>query len=163
MQPPSKSDEYIESDLPGSLKVKAPIGFCGQGMDWYAPTAPAGWLICDGSLVNKNDYPDLWALLGDTWGTSTATQFYLPDMRGRVAVGLDASQAEFTPFAKKAGHKLMQAHSHTTSASAFFTGGGFWASGSNYNLGFASGTGSAGGGNSENLQPYAVVNKIIKT
>lgn len=80
---------YIKPDPQddGGLTSEYPIGFTGQGCIWYASTAPAGWLICDGSLVNKVDYPKLWALLADTWGTSTATQFYLPDLRQRVPVG----------------------------------------------------------------------------
>jgi microcystin-dependent protein len=71
----------------------------GQHGSWWVPTgaimqyamstAPAGWLLCDGSPKLKADYPDLWALLGNTYGTSNTTQFYLPDLRGRVAVGLD--------------------------------------------------------------------------
>lgn len=83
--------EYITNDKPGSLKSEYPVGFTGQGCLWFTTTPPAGWLICDGSLVNKTDYPDLWRLLGDTWGTSTSTQFYLPDLRQRVPVGKHSS------------------------------------------------------------------------
>ena len=71
----------------------------GQHGSWWVPTgaimqyamstAPAGWLLCDGSPKLKADYPALWALLGNTYGTSNTTEFYLPDLRGRVAVGLD--------------------------------------------------------------------------
>jgi microcystin-dependent protein len=71
----------------------------GQHGSFYAPTgmmapfagssSPTGWLLCDGSPQLKASYPDLWALIGSTYGTATLTQFYLPDLRGRVPVGLD--------------------------------------------------------------------------
>jgi microcystin-dependent protein len=52
-------------------------------------SSPTGWLLCDGSPQLKASYPDLWALIGSTYGTATLTQFYLPDLRGRIPVGLD--------------------------------------------------------------------------
>lgn len=66
--------------------VYAPTGMIVQ---FAAASSPSGWLLCDGSLVLKATYPDLWALLGSTYGTPTSTQFYLPDLRGRIGVGLD--------------------------------------------------------------------------
>ena len=38
-----------------------------------------GWLDCDGSTVLKADYPLLWAEIGTTYGSATATEFTLPD------------------------------------------------------------------------------------
>lgn len=91
-----------------------PIGFTGQGAIWYTNTAPAGWLICDGSLVDKIKYPDLWQLLGDTWGASTTTQFYLPDLRGRTAAGKAAS-GTFGTFASYMGNdSIDSSHQHDT-------------------------------------------------
>lgn len=49
--------------------------------------APKGYLICMGQLEDKAKYPELWELCGDTFGQSTATQFYLPDLRGQVIAG----------------------------------------------------------------------------
>lgn len=49
--------------------------------------APDCWLDCDGRLVNIRDYQALFAILGSTYGNYTATQFYLPDLRGRIALG----------------------------------------------------------------------------
>lgn len=53
-------------------------------------TAPTGWLLCDGSLVNKTAYAALYTLLGSTYGVETVSQFYLPDMRGRSPLGVGA-------------------------------------------------------------------------
>lgn len=33
-----------------------------------SPTAPDGFLICDGSLVRKDKYPILYNIIGDTFG-----------------------------------------------------------------------------------------------
>lgn len=41
-------------------------------------------LLCDGREVSKTDFPDLYAAIGDIWGTPTsALLFKLPDPRGR--------------------------------------------------------------------------------
>jgi microcystin-dependent protein len=46
----------------------------------------SGWLLCNGQLVSKADYPRLYAIVGDGPG-ATATHFALPDMTGRTALG----------------------------------------------------------------------------
>lgn len=49
---------------------------------------PDGWLLCDGSEVNKSDYVKLYEAIGDTWGeASDSSKFKLPDLIGRVAWG----------------------------------------------------------------------------
>jgi len=48
---------------------------------------PDGWLLCDGSLMDKNTYPALYAALGNSWG-GTTTQFNLPDCRGNFLRGV---------------------------------------------------------------------------
>ena len=51
-------------------------------------TAPAGYLLCDGSVVLVDDYPELAAVLGTTYGGDGTTTFGLPDFRGRTGVGV---------------------------------------------------------------------------
>lgn len=49
---------------------------------------PTGYLWCDGSLVSKSTYADLYAALGvNRYGTDTLTDFYLPDLRSRFPRG----------------------------------------------------------------------------
>lgn len=48
---------------------------------------PGGWLMCDGSAVSKTQYACLYEVIGSTYAVETATEFYLPDLRGRVIVG----------------------------------------------------------------------------
>lgn len=46
---------------------------------------PAGFLPCDGRTVSSSAYPDLHAVMGDTYGGDTAAgTFQLPDFRGRI-------------------------------------------------------------------------------
>ena len=40
-------------------------------------TAPQGWLECNGASVPKTKYPELYAVIGDTFG-STTDNFTLP-------------------------------------------------------------------------------------
>ena len=54
---------------------------------WTASTLPDGWLLADGSLVNKSDYAGLFAILGNTYGTATSTQFYLPNLTDKFVIG----------------------------------------------------------------------------
>ena len=43
-------------------------------------TIPDGYLECDGSLVSKTTYADLFAILGTLFGAGDATNFVLPDL-----------------------------------------------------------------------------------
>jgi len=45
------------------------------------------WLMCDGSSVLQADYPDLYTVIGDTYGSALPTYFKLPDLRGRSPAG----------------------------------------------------------------------------
>ncbi len=49
--------------------------------------APRGWALCDGSLLNINQYPPLFALIGTTYGGNGTSTFALPDLRGRSPLG----------------------------------------------------------------------------
>ena len=49
--------------------------------------APPGYLIADGQLLDKDVYPDLFALIGFTYGGDNVQFFALPDLRGRIPVG----------------------------------------------------------------------------
>jgi microcystin-dependent protein len=49
---------------------------------------PTGWLYCDGSSLSTSTYADLFSAIGYTYGGS-GPSFNAPDLRGRVAAGLD--------------------------------------------------------------------------
>lgn len=54
------------------------------------PTAPAGWLLCNGAAVSRATYSDLFDVIGTRYGVGNAnTTFNLPDLRGRFPLGKD--------------------------------------------------------------------------
>lgn len=69
----------------GMLYADAPIGAI---QSYGGETAPAGWLICDGSAVSRTDYEDLFNVIGTAFGTGDgSTTFNLPDLREAVPKG----------------------------------------------------------------------------
>lgn len=50
--------------------------------------APRGWAFCDGRSLPVNQYQAVYAILGTTYGGNGTTTFNLPDLRGRVPVGM---------------------------------------------------------------------------
>ena len=53
-----------------------------------AAAPDAGWLLCDGSDVNRTTYARLFAAIGTAYGTGNgSTTFGLPDLRDRVLLG----------------------------------------------------------------------------
>jgi len=53
------------------------------------PTAPSGWLLCNGDAVDRTLYAELYSAIGEAFGPGNGTTtFNLPDMRGRVAAGV---------------------------------------------------------------------------
>ncbi|SFK39844.1 phage tail protein, partial [Methylorubrum salsuginis] len=47
---------------------------------------PQGWLLCNGALLNINQYNALYALLGTRYGGNGTTTFALPNLQGRVPI-----------------------------------------------------------------------------
>ena len=51
-------------------------------------TVPDGYLLCDGSAINRTTYARLFTAIGTTWGAGNGTTtFNLPDGRGRAFIG----------------------------------------------------------------------------
>ncbi|GAB3523778.1 hypothetical protein GCM10027442_50570 [Emticicia fontis] len=50
--------------------------------------APKGWAMCNGQILPINQNQALFSLLGTTYGGNGQTTFGLPDLRGRVAIGM---------------------------------------------------------------------------
>jgi microcystin-dependent protein len=50
--------------------------------------APVGWLPCDGRLVAIAEYDVLFQLIGTTYGGDGEETFALPDLQGRVPMGM---------------------------------------------------------------------------
>ncbi len=65
----------------------------GAIMPYAGASAPYGYLLCDGSEVEKSKFPDLFDAIGTLYNGSAALNgvntFRLPDLRGRFALGKD--------------------------------------------------------------------------
>ncbi|HEU4962730.1 MAG TPA: tail fiber protein [Bacilli bacterium] len=86
--------------------------------------APRGWMLCEGQILNINQYQALYSLLGAVYGGNGVTTFALPDLRGRVPIHVSTT----IPLGQKAGeatHTLTQnempAHTHQVFASTTTT------------------------------------------
>jgi microcystin-dependent protein len=95
---------YVDALLP----VGVMLPFTGQ-------VAPAGhWALCNGASLSTSTYPKAFAVLGYRYGGSGGT-FMLPNMAGRVPIGMDTTQTEFSATGKKGGSFTVPVplHSHT--------------------------------------------------
>jgi len=88
-------------------------------MTAISETLPSGWLLCDGTAVSRSTYSVLYAAIGTNYGSgNTTTTFNLPDMRGRVPVGV-GTHADVNATGKNEGISSANAayrrpkHKHT--------------------------------------------------
>lgn len=84
-------------------------------------TIPENYLLCDGSAVSRTTYSLLFNVIGTIYGAGDgSTTFNLPDMRGRVPVGVNSNDTDFNAVGKTFGEKShtltiseMPNHTHT--------------------------------------------------
>ncbi|MDP2697587.1 phage tail protein [Thalassospira sp.] len=161
----------IDQFAPIAVPTASVLPFAGS-------VAPQGYLLCDGAEVSATDYANLFAQIGTIYGqASEEGLFKLPDLRGRIPVG--AGQGEgladrvLGGFGGAEMHQLtvdeMPRHEHAWGNSFYSlvrvsaTGGEGIGSGSEDYSNLAS-TGSFQGGDQphNNMQPFLVLNYIIK-
>lgn len=166
--------------VPGEIKLTA------------AAAAPTGWLLCQGQTLLRSAYPALFAAIGTTYGAPSGTQFSLPNLQGKVPVGRNAAETEFDVMGETGGAKThtlttaeIPSHQHFVAANTSVNAStGVALSASNqvakvrdaandYSYGMDGGGTTAdatqgrssavgGGGAHNNLQPYIVLNYMIK-
>lgn len=157
----------------------------GAVLAYISTNAPKGWLSCLGQAVDREEYADLFEVIGTTYGSGNGTTtFNLPSLAGRVVVGQGSGSGLTVRNMGATGgaetHTLdtdeIPSHSHTSNA----TGGAvglITANGLNtaidvdssavepnlYASPAALSIDSVGGGEAHNnMQPFAVLNYIIK-
>lgn len=66
------------------------MDFTGVVRPWAGYYVPKNWHICDGTLLLVKDYPELFSLIGNTFGGSALKDqnFAIPDLRGCSPLGL---------------------------------------------------------------------------
>ena len=153
--------------LSSSISSAVPAGVIAQ---FGGSTAPTGWKLCDGTAYSRTvTYDTLFAAIGTTYGAGDgSTTFNVPNLKGKVPVGLDDSQSEFNLLGETGGaktHTLITAEipSHSHSSLQLGNAGGSTGLPVTGTVTTDTTTGSTGGGGAHNnLQPYIVVNYIIK-
>jgi len=114
-----------------SLTTAAIDAICPPGMivAFGSVTPPAGWLTCQGQTVAQATYPRLFAAIGTAWNTGgeAGTDFRLPDLRGRVVLGVSGAHALASAggFESVTGpiHTHPGSHSHTLGTHTHGLGG----------------------------------------
>lgn len=179
----------VQRDLDRIAALLEQYGFAlpgaGEIRMYGGMTAPAGWLLCEGQSLIRADHPALFAVLGTTYGSASGTTFSIPDLRGRTPVGVDGSAGRLSgsdALGQSAGaqtHTLavseVPTHDHDINID-FIDGSishnhgsrsGYVMQGSLNRQGSASDTTAiqpvGGGAAHNNMQPYLIVNFIIKT
>lgn len=167
--------------------------FTGQLVESAGTTVPAGFLACDGAAVSRTTYSALFAFIGTTWGVGDgSTTFNVPDLRGRATIGSGTGsgltartvgqqtigeETHVLTVAELAAHNhgvTDPGHTHTTNASACSGGVGGASGGGGIPTGYVTASINAavtgitinnnGSGTAHNnMQPSAVVTKLIKT
>ena len=70
----------------GTLWADSPIGTI---LAYGGATAPSGWFLCQGQELTKTEYAELYAVIGDSFGTASVnTKFVLPDLREATTKGV---------------------------------------------------------------------------
>lgn len=141
--------------------------------------APTGWLLCDGTSYSTSLYPDLFSVLGYTYGGSSGN-FNVPDLRGRMPIGAgndgtaanNATRTRGTKGGDTRSELLYGNLAHLGTVPIYDgVGGSNWrlqAGGSGVTLSSTGGgttllkTNNGGTGSGENMPPFLVTNYIIK-
>ncbi len=155
----------------------------GGTIAYGGSSAPAGWLLCDGSAVSRTTYAVLFAIVGTTFGAGDgSTTFNLPDLRGRFPLGKATAGTGSVlggtggaiDHTHGAGSFAGTDHSHSFSATSSTPSplsngcaGGAGCPHDNHTHSVSGTTGNAGAGaitgtSASNNPPFQVVNYIIK-
>lgn len=60
----------------------------GEIIAFAGSTSPdPAWLVCDGASLLRTDYPDLFTVIGTTYGAVDGAHFNIPDLQGRSPAG----------------------------------------------------------------------------
>lgn len=169
----AKSDPFpMEDMIPFQAGIIYP--FCGT-------TVPDGYLPCDGRAVSREDYAELFMVIGTNYGSGDGySTFNVPDLNGRTIVGADGNVYELGDEGGVNEVTLdvseIPSHYHHslywgTPGSVHVFGGNAYSGGGKYRISFTEAvsedmfvTGTTGEGQPhENMPPYGVAKYIIST
>lgn len=163
--------KYNDNGLWKTLNVKVtdtlPVGTI---IPYAGATIPSNYMKCEGQELSRIEYDILFSAIGTTYGAGDGTTtFNLPNLKGRIITGVDSNDTDFDVLGETGGektHKLtiqeIPSHSHQflfdqtpgSNIDAVQVGG---------SSAWLKDTTSRGGDQPHNnLQPYIVLNYIIK-
>jgi len=153
----------------------------GEVILWAGSSTPddENLLLCDGTHYSNTDYPDLWSIIGTTYGGTGSTDFAVPDLQGKVVMGESGTHAvgsaggsetiTLTTTEMPSHTHTDVGHTHTAEVSTAIIaqtpvipipvglpGIGITGSGS------ANLTNTGGDGAHDNMQPYLTMNYYIQ-
>jgi len=143
----------------------------GEIVPFAGATSPdVSWLPCDGASVLRADYPDLFTLIGTTYGGVDGTHFNVPDLQGRVGVGVGTGSGLSTyslgdqggeeAHALSAAENGIHDHVYVTNGVPIVSAPG--AVPTDSSPGSAATTGASGSGTAHNnIQPYLALSYFI--
>jgi len=80
---PDEGMPYPDPHAKQGIAMKGPdVGMCGNADALRAKGNEVREL--EGGVIKRSDYPELYQILGDTFGSTGPDTFRLPDLRGRV-------------------------------------------------------------------------------
>ncbi len=71
--------------------------YAGEITIFTGDFAPQGWLFCHGQLLEIRFYAKLFSIIGTIYGGNGRTTFGLPDLRGRVPIGVNQNGTSDLP------------------------------------------------------------------
>lgn len=116
--------------LPASGAGLSPVGSI---VIHAGSSAPTGWLVCDGASYSTVTYSNLFNSIGYQFGGS-GTSFNVPNLKGRVVVGIDGAQTQFDVRGETGGEMTHQ-HSASNSGETAATTGSLTANSGGANAG----------------------------
>lgn len=66
----------LRAEIAAACLAAVPIGIM---LPYAGGEVPEGFLLCNGASLSRTEYPELFAAIGDRWGSDSASTFKLPD------------------------------------------------------------------------------------
>lgn len=176
VKPINRNENYVDFQTvrykPSSGEITYSYPVAGVITMYGGTAAPLGTLLCDGTEVSRTTYSRLFDAIGTIYGSGNGTgTFNLPNLQGRVPVGLKSSETIFNTLGNIGGtgaHTLsveeIPAHTHSYFNQPNSVSVQIPITGTDVadNVNVSQTSGSTGGGLAHNnLQPYIVLNYII--
>ena len=74
----------LRAEIAAACLAAVPIGTM---LPYAGGEVPDGFLLCNGASLSRTEYPELFAAIGDRWGSDSSSTFKLPDSHHRVFEG----------------------------------------------------------------------------